>query len=64
MRLLSNWRKRRAERIAEAEQATERTKRLHRAVSPLIDEAHQVASWSKERIERNHLAELFMQGRR
>ena len=61
---LREWRRRRAERIAEARAATERTQRLARAVSPLIEEARQVTAWAEARIEQNHLAELFLQGRR
>jgi hypothetical protein len=62
--ILRRLRQRRAEQIAAAEKATERTKRLRYAMSPLLEEAHQVTEWAERRIEQNHLAELFMQGRR
>lgn len=58
------WRRQRDERIAVAERATERTARLAQAVSPLLSEAQAVTSWAERRLEDNHLAELFMQGRR
>ena len=58
------WRRRSDARIAESHRATERTKRLADAVSPLLDEARAVTSWAERRIEENHLAELVMQGRR
>ena len=62
--IFSGWRRERDARIAHAEQATERTKRLTRAVVPLLNEAQAVTEWAERRIEENHLAELFMQGRR
>jgi hypothetical protein len=58
--MMPRWRQRRAERIAEARKATERTKRLARAVSPLMDEAADVNRWAERRLERNHLADLFL----
>lgn len=58
------WRRRRAERIAASEKATERTKRLALAVSPLISEAQDVTTWAEQRLERNHLAELFLRSAR
>lgn len=58
------WRRQRDERVAVAEKATQRTQRLADAVSPLLAEAQAVTSWAERRIEENHLAELFMQGRR
>lgn len=58
------WRRRRDDRIAVAERATERTQRLARAVSPMLEEAQAVTAWAERRVEENHLAELFLQGRR
>lgn len=56
------WRRQRDERIAVSQKATEKTKRLARAVTPLMDEAQAVTSWAERRIEKNHLADLFAQG--
>ena len=61
--MLGHWR-RRGERIAESERATEKTQRLAQAVTPLLNEAQAVTEWAERRIERNHLAELFVEGRR
>lgn len=62
--ILHRWRRQHEERVAEAERATERTQRLADAVSPLLAEAQAVTDWANRRMERNHLAELFMEGRR
>lgn len=58
--IFRRWRRQRDERIATSEEATERTKRLARAVTPLIGEAHAVTAWAERRIEENHLAALFV----
>lgn len=62
--IFGRWRRQRDERIAVSQKATERTKRLADAVSPLLEEAQAVTSWAERRIERNHLADLFVEGRR
>lgn len=62
--IFDRWRRQRDERVAVAEKATERTRRLSVAVSPLLAEAHAVTAWAEQRVERNHLAELFIEGRR
>lgn len=58
------WSKERRERLEESQRALERSQRLGWAIDHLAAESREVASWARETLEENHLAELFARGAR
>lgn len=55
-----NWHK---DRIAKAEEAVEAAEAVHRKVTAQWPEVRRKAEWARATRERNHLTELFMNGR-
>jgi hypothetical protein len=63
MRLFGRHREDREERIAEARRAIAKQERLGRAIEWQRQEAADVSSWARKRLEANHLTELFLSTR-
>lgn len=59
MKLCHHWRRRRA-RIEESEAALRRQERLGEYIELQQQEAAEVSSWARERLELNHLTEMFL----
>jgi hypothetical protein len=57
------WRRERQQRIAEARESIERSRRLAPLIDTLRAEALGVGAWAHRRFEANHLTELFHRGR-